>query len=230
MIDLKEGEAWWVTRLLALSAGAVRAGSPTAFVFIGTKENLRHQFLGWAEPKRVLDSILRSNAEYGRRYIRAMRIAQQVFMYGNHEFLPQQPGPFVLHSDVQRYLNEEFAGLGSAVAEQILMDQLALSFPGPSLETPPDRLTLSRLNDLFGHCLNTKTIDLNWSKETQVAKARVGHLLCRPGERREVQQHDWETGWGAGAPWRALDAIYETVRGAYRQTCYLALTGTFSLA
>ncbi len=30
------------------------------------------------------------------------------------------------------------------------MDQLALSFPTPSLETPPDRLTLGRLNDLFG--------------------------------------------------------------------------------
>lgn len=58
--------------------------------------------------------------------------------------------PFSLHHDVQRYLNEAFTSLGNAVTEQILMDQLALSFPTPSLETPPDRLTLGRLNDLFG--------------------------------------------------------------------------------
>lgn len=171
VIDLKEGEAWWVTRLLALSAGAVRAGSPKAFVFIGTKENRSHQFLGWAEPKRVLDSILRANAEYDRRYLRARRIAQQVFMYGHQEFLPSQlTSPFGLHPDVQRYANEEaFARLGNAVTEQIFMDQLALSIPEPSLENPPDRLTLGRLNDLFGHCLETSAIDLNESKETQVA-------------------------------------------------------------
>jgi hypothetical protein len=102
-----------------------------------------------------------------------MRIAKQVFAYGNQELLPQPPAPsqpFVPHPDVQRYLNEEFATLGSAVTEQILMDQLAVSIPGPSLETPPDRLTLGRMKDLFGHCLNTISIDLNWSKETQVAK------------------------------------------------------------
>ncbi len=80
VIDLKEGDAWWVTRLLALSAGAVRAGSPMAFVFIGTKENHSHQFLGWAEPKPILDNILRAKEEYDRRYMRALRIAQQVFI------------------------------------------------------------------------------------------------------------------------------------------------------
>ncbi len=176
VIDLKDGEAWWVTRLLALSAGAVRAGSPRAFVFIGMKENLTHRFLGWAEPKQVLDAILRDKSEYNRRYIRSLRIAQQVFMYGNNEFLPQPPVPeppihppprFTPHPDVLRYLNEKFADLGCAVTEQILMDQLLRD---QSLETPPDRLTLGRLNDLFGHCLNTAAIDLDWSKDTQVAK------------------------------------------------------------
>lgn len=53
VIELKEGDAWWVTRLLALTAGAVRAGSPKAFVFIGMKENRSHQFLCWTEPRHA---------------------------------------------------------------------------------------------------------------------------------------------------------------------------------
>src|SRR5262249_13083420 len=157
-------------RLLALSAGAVRAGSPSAFVFIGMKENRSHQFLGWMEPKQVLDGILRANTEYNRRYLRATRIAQQVFMYGDKEFMPEQLPPFKPHPDVERYLTHEFASLGSAVAEQILMDQLANQLLVPLLETPPDRLTLGRLNDLFGHCLDTTHIDLNWPKDAQIAK------------------------------------------------------------
>ncbi|MCI0392740.1 MAG: hypothetical protein MOB07_28750 [Acidobacteria bacterium] len=170
VIDLKDGDAWWVTRLLALAAGAVRAGSPNTFVFIGMNENRSHQFLGWAESKRVLDSILRANPEYDRRYLRAMQISQQVFMYGNREFMPQQPPTFEPNVDVERYLNEEYTSLGSAVTEQILMDQLATKLLTPLLETPPDRLTLGRLNDLFGHCLNPTSIDLNWSKDAQIAK------------------------------------------------------------
>jgi hypothetical protein len=37
-LDLKEGNAWWVSRLLALCTGATRAGSPEAIVFVGVKE------------------------------------------------------------------------------------------------------------------------------------------------------------------------------------------------
>jgi hypothetical protein len=175
VIDLKQGEAWWVTRLLALSAGAVRAGAPQILVFIGQKQSIDHQFLGWAVSGDVLLSILRDNDQYRIRYDKAMRISKQVFMYGSNEFLPQQPAPFLLHMEVNRYTNtanpdsKQFAKLGPAVAEQILMDQLALSYPEPSLEEPPDRLTLGRLYDLFGHCLHNASIDLSWPKKKQVS-------------------------------------------------------------
>ena len=45
VIDLHEGNAWWVTRLLALAAGAVRAQAPKVFVFAGRLENQDHRFL-----------------------------------------------------------------------------------------------------------------------------------------------------------------------------------------
>jgi hypothetical protein len=167
--DLKEGHAWWVTRLLALAAGAVRAGSPNAIVFIGKRSGRDHQFLGWAEPKEVVEGILRAKDDYKERYIKAMRIAKQVVMYGANEFVPTNADPFVLHSEVQRYTNSsEYAKLGDAVAEQILMDQLATVSGGASLEAPPDRLTLGRLTDLLEHCLHKDKIDLESPKDKQV--------------------------------------------------------------
>lgn len=173
VIDLQDGDAWWVTRLLALSTGAVRAGTPKALVFVGKQENQDLRFLGWSRPADILDSILRSKQEYERRYQRAMRIAMQVEMYGANEFVPQwSPQAFsLLHLDVQRYtINSAYTKLGAAVPEQILMDQLArFEQEGGYLENPPDRLTVGRLNDLFGHCLYRGQIDLEWSREKQIS-------------------------------------------------------------
>lgn len=169
VVNIKAGDAWWVTRLLALSAGAERVNSPRVFVFLGRKDNRDHQFLGWAEPREILRSILRSKAEYKQRYDKSIRIAGQVIIYGNNELLPQQPEPFQVHQDIFRYTNNpQFTGMGEAMREQVLMDQLASSYPGPSLEEPPDWLTLGRLNYLFGHCLNTEVIDLNWPDDKQI--------------------------------------------------------------
>jgi hypothetical protein len=51
VINIKDGNACWVTRLLALSAGAIRAGAPEILVFIGKKENTENTFPAWSMPK-----------------------------------------------------------------------------------------------------------------------------------------------------------------------------------
>lgn len=185
VIDLKDGNAWWITRLLALSEGAARAGFPKAFVFIGKKENVEHQFLGWAFPRDILKAILKSKEEYEKRYIKAIRIAKQVVLYGNNELLPNlvNSGPsaqkitsvFQLNNEVARYTHGEYANLGEEVTEQILMDQLSLCPPDdttPNLEDPPHQLTLGKLEDMFGHCLHKKNIDIKLS-----GKEQISHLL-----------------------------------------------------
>jgi hypothetical protein len=172
IIDLHEGDAWWVTRLLALSSGAVRVGSPKAIVFVGKQENQDSRFLGWSRPADVLNAILKSKTSYGVRYQRAMRIAMQVEMYGANEFVPSlAPAAFALHQDVWRYTgNPDYTELGSAVQEQILMDQLARYEPdNVFLENPPDKLTATRLNELFGHCLYRGQIDLKWPHDKQIS-------------------------------------------------------------
>lgn len=75
-----------------------------------------------------------------------------------------------LHPDVQRYtFPHEYSKLGEAALEQIVMDQLANQLePGGSLEDQPDKLTLARLNSLFGTVLVTKGIDVAWPAARQI--------------------------------------------------------------
>lgn len=186
VLNLKDGNAWWVTRLLALSAGAIRAESPNVFVFIGKRENNVNTFLGWGRPREILEAILNAKDEYQIRYRKSMQIAKQVAMYEKNELLPQG---VILAQDVTRYTSiPDFTTLGDAVSEQILMDQLAveMGYETGSLEKTPDRLTLSRLNDLFGHCLYQDAIDLYWPNEEQIAKLLNSHTpylaLVRSGK------------------------------------------------
>jgi hypothetical protein len=171
-IDIRDGNAWWVTRLMALSAGADRAGSPRVFVFVGMKENVEGAFLGWASPSSVLralrnDSTTRGPQQvtYGGVYTKALRVAKQVAILADPVQPPAPPYsasawtfPDKLPPDVLRYLyNPNYQQLGDSALEQVLMDQLALY----GLEKSPDRLTLGRLNDLLGHCLYLGVVDLD---------------------------------------------------------------------
>jgi hypothetical protein len=178
-LDIKSGDAWWVTRLLALSAGATRAGSPTGFVFVGIKENREGVFLGWAPPVELLGALLNDNnsrgpqnVTYGFVYRKAEWIARQLTTFVN----PGEPRPSVVPADppnlpalpaeVQRYANQPmYAQLGDAALEQVLMDQMAAYH----LEDTPDRLTLGRLEELFAHCLYRDAVELSSPKEGQVS-------------------------------------------------------------
>ena len=169
VLNIQSGDAWWVTRLLALSAGAVRAGSPAVLVFIGKKENVPNTFIGWGRPKDILNAILNDKEEYRARYNKAIVIARQVLLYSHPDL---KPPDFPLPNDVLRYTgHNNYTNLGEAVTEQIILDQLANSFtpePDGSLENPPDKLTLNRINELFGHCLYKDSIDLNHKNENQI--------------------------------------------------------------
>lgn len=168
VINLGRGDSWWVTRLLALAAGAVRENGPEAFVFIGDRENTPNHFLGWAKPNDVLDAVLQDKEQYKVRYQKSMRIAKQFELFNDPDLLPNG---LVLPGEVTRYTNDtRYSQSGENVAEQILMDQLALTYgyDTGSLEEPPDRLTLSRLMELFGHCLYRQAIDLANHTEAQI--------------------------------------------------------------
>lgn len=181
-LDLKDGNAWWMTRLLALCAGAVRVGSPKVIVFVGIKEGIDGAFLGWAFASALLKALIEDNrcrgpapgVRYGDIYRKALWLARQLAFYA----LPDVPRPPVdfypapsppapqAQPEVQRYLNsQDYKKLGAAALEQILMDLFGVY----RLEDPPDRLTLGRLNEQFGHCLSSAQIELEQEQEQQIS-------------------------------------------------------------
>lgn len=167
VINIGNGDAWWVTRLLALSAGAVRRGDPEVIVFVGRRENQPDQFLGWARPDIVLDAILGDRDAYRERYEKAVVLARHLAFFQGGDILP--PG-VQLHHDVHRYTMppHNYSELGEAALEQIVMDQLGQYGPEGSLEQPPDHLTLARMNSLLGPILVTENIDIDSASSQQV--------------------------------------------------------------
>jgi hypothetical protein len=166
VVDLERGDAWWVTRLLALSAGGERAGKPSVIVFIGREGATDRQFLGYAPPGAVVRALTRQEDAYRTAYSESKHIAVQVQLLAKHA-----PHGIVADPIVQRYLNDaRYIDLGEAVFEQILMDQLlAIEHAPPPGVYPtyppgpkqPDRLTLSRLRELLEPELIRVAMDLD---------------------------------------------------------------------
>jgi hypothetical protein len=187
-LDIKAGNAWWVTRLFALSAGAVRAGSPRVLVFVGVKQEEEGVYLGWARPAALVRALVAdsrprgpANVTYGTVYRKAERLTKQVSTFLKPRCEPAAPPPdtpppagFPPPLEIQRYINRDaalvggrgvkYAELGEAAFEQVLLDQLGAY----RLEDPPDRLTLGRLEELFAHCLYRDVVDLEWAKDRQL--------------------------------------------------------------
>jgi hypothetical protein len=170
-IDLGKGDEWWVSRLLVLTAGAVRTGVPGAIAFIG--DNPRpHGFHGWNSPAETLAALMedavprgQSGLTYQDLYLRAVRIAKLLDLFSDTSpAFPPWPVK-TLPVDVQSYLqNPKYASLGEAAMEQILMD-LIFQY---GIENPPDQLTFRRLQELFvHHPLYTQSVDLSKSEEEQ---------------------------------------------------------------
>lgn len=63
VVELGEGQDWWQTRLLLLTAGATRLGRPHVLVFTATVSGRNKQFIAWARPSELLRVHL-SNAAH----------------------------------------------------------------------------------------------------------------------------------------------------------------------
>ncbi len=55
IVDLREGNTWWESRLFILTAAAARRRRPAAIAFITTSNERPGTFIGWAEPQALLE-------------------------------------------------------------------------------------------------------------------------------------------------------------------------------
>lgn len=178
-IDLKDGNAWWETRLLVLCAGALGVGSSLkAVVFVGKRNNKERMFLGWATPAMLLAALLNSRPEYRTRLARVRRIARQLSIFGGNppDLLPMAGAPIALHPGVAahqwRYDDDEPVVVARILLEELRLPSSPLNSPegAVNLEEPPTRLTIGRTRELFESCLYTDAVDRGTSNDEQLSQ------------------------------------------------------------
>lgn len=177
-IDLKDGNAWWETRLLVLCAGAIGNGSSLrAVVFIGKRNNRERQFLGWGTPTQLLEALQDANPEYHARFTKARMIAGQLAIFGGGSLELTPTPPMTLHPNVVQH-QWSYDENESVMLAKILLQELqspsvipgAVPVATTNLEEPPPRLTAGRLRELFESCLHIDTVDRASSNEEQLSQ------------------------------------------------------------
>ena len=170
IIDLKEGHAWWETRLLVLLAGAERLGKPEKVVFVGTKGGVKKCFLGWSHPYELLPLLLNEHPQYAISYQNALAASRQwalVESGPNYPIPAQAPFP-------QSGLAADFSNMAfdyetgkpnDLLAEQLLATDLVNKVEN---QETPKKISITRLNELFDAFLYTKSIDESQSPEEQL--------------------------------------------------------------
>lgn len=195
VVDLKEGKAWWETRLLLLAAGALRLGHPRAIVFTAAKPGRPQAFVGWAAPAGLLRRLLASDQQLRDAYDQAQRDAMLWRLSSRQAPTAQRLLPWASAGKATEYLqpgsklpqlgqpstNENFVEfpwpspnaqgpLPPHQDDDFAAERFLLATFGP-LETEDARRTVSemRVRDLFGSVLHTDAVDRDDSEQQWIA-------------------------------------------------------------
>jgi hypothetical protein len=195
VVDLKEGKAWWETRLLLLAAGATRLGHPRAIVFTAAKPGRPVAFVGWAAPAGMLRRLLASDHQLRDAYDQAQRDAMLWRLSSQHVPTAQRLLPWASAGKATEYVqpgsklpqlgqpseNENFVEfpwpspnaqgpLQPHQDDDFAAERFLLATFGP-LETEDALRTLSemRVKDLFGSILHTDAVDRADNEEQWIA-------------------------------------------------------------
>jgi hypothetical protein len=117
--DLKDGRAWYVTRLFALAGTAVVLGSPKAIVLIGQKGGKELQPGGWIGPRDLITALTRADQRYAYHWRRAQTYLEHLRLHGD-ESVPAPPPnlpQFLVYQDFYR-------DVGDRVIMRIMVNQM----------------------------------------------------------------------------------------------------------
>ena len=160
VLELGEGQEWWQTRLLLLTAGATRLGYPRVLVFTASVSGRTKQFVAWATPEELLRVHLNNaSPQMQLAYQRAQARAGQWALGepvpgGNQVTLPwAMPGGTTAATAYPPGTPPP-----QLIPEQFLLTELAaLEPPGPPMEDLP--VTVPLLRALFTAVLREESIE-----------------------------------------------------------------------
>jgi len=171
-IDLKEGRAWYLTRVFAVAATADFLGAPRLIVLIGQRAGKPSQVGGWIRPGDAVRGLTEHDPGYEKLW-------DQVRKYLDHlrAHAPNTPG--------MKDYTPVYQRISDTAVMPILVDQMRNpgSFAGesspPAIE-PADKppwVTLAQIEGLLDPWLVRDSVDVN-----KPTKDQVEDVLAAPGE------------------------------------------------
>ena len=178
LVDLEAGQAWTETRFLGLVAAAARVGRPSQVVFLATEGGVPRRFVGWADPRDLLNTTLRVDPEYRVAFHQAQAAARQWSLLepaaqGTPMNASECRATYVTGEVAQRYDFSELTVLDRSqefpdrfIAERILIGEL-----GDRVDriAAPRYLTVTRVEELFRSILYTESLDCAWDSDQRAA-------------------------------------------------------------
>ncbi len=177
IIDLKDGQAWWETRLLVLLAGAVRLKKPEKMVFVGKDSGIDKCFQGWSHPHELLPYLLKAHPQYLRSYHAAQAAARKrELVEPVNPVNPTNPGST---PPIPDWMNTGLVVVHNVnsfdkdgLPKEMLAERLLAYDLGSNVESKEGskRVSLVRLEELFRQVLYNESIDESWKPGLQMEK------------------------------------------------------------
>lgn len=169
IINLKDGLAWWDTRLFLLLAGAKRLGNLNKIVFVATIGNVAETFIGWAYTNSLFKCLLKRYPEFFKAYINAKTVSSQrdlINLTGtdlNSAILKLRDMEWMSRSAMENLFIPEYSTV-DVFEEQVLQDELGTKIEA---NNQAQLISVNMLKTLFASVLITESIDENWTSERQ---------------------------------------------------------------
>ena len=135
VVDLRDGRAWYLTRLFALAATGAVMRSPRAVVLVCQRNGRPQQVLGWARPDDIVTGITRHDVRYRELWQYAMRYLENLRLNSGPQIAPVAELPKLA------WYNDFYRKIGALVIMRIIVDQArhpdAPHPPGAAAPLPP---------------------------------------------------------------------------------------------
>jgi hypothetical protein len=130
VVDLKNGNGWYKTRLFALAAGGLEFGNPRIIAFVATLNGLPGSFLGFADASAVARAILRDNV-YAEGFKKARTKYHQLDSFADDQL---RPSGVALQPEVE---NEKYDFEGRPALMALIIHELLHLEPPPVVPAAP---------------------------------------------------------------------------------------------
>ena len=174
LVDLEAGQAWTETRFVGLVAAATRVGRPSRVVFLATQGGAPRRFVGWADPRDLLNATLRVDPEYRVAFHQAQAAARQWSLLepaaqGKPMSDSECRATYVTGDVAQRYDFSELTVLDRSqeFPDRFLAERIMIGELGDRVDriAAPRYLTVTRVEELFRSVLYTDALDSAWDPE-----------------------------------------------------------------